>query len=420
MASFSGPNIVDDGLLVAYDAANTKSYRGSALINRYYTQTGNSANTNIWDKVGLSASSNVAIDSSRGTWNGNTIFKATVAASGSYLSYQSIRKCIAASHNTAIGTSRRLTFKVRMLEPSSTAISNISYHNGGGTAGHNSSHFTLLDESEVPADSIIKDNWYLLELDVSGTYSSGHCVGIGLPSAHSQAVTFLFTELMVYSSADSGSEPQPFTPTERVSNSTSINTDGLKNMTGTNHLSDGEFNGTYQNNDNKKSIVFDGSTDHIITGLTRGDLGNTLTIVVWYKYTGSSNRTYTAIIGGKESGSGTEFFIGKNTGNTNIGVQDGNYSSTFVTGSNAFDGNWHQIVYTYDSGTGKIYLDGTLKSSGSFTKCNDAEEIMIGIEFEGSNYPFPGNMSQILMYTRVLTAAEVAQNFNALRGRFGI
>jgi hypothetical protein len=420
MASFSGPNIVDDELLVAYDAANTKSYRGSALINRYYTQTGNSANTNIWDKVGLSASTNVAIDSSRGTWNGNTIFKATVAASGSYLSYQSIRKCIAASHNTAIGTSRRLTFKVRMLEPSSTAISNISYHNGGGTAGHNSSHFTLLDESEVPADSIIKDNWYLLELDVSGTYGSGHCVGIGLPSAHSQAVTFLFTELMVYSSADSGSEPQPFTPTERLSNSTSINTDGLKNMTGTNTTFDGEFNGTYQNNDNKKSIVFDGSTDHIITGLTRGDLGNTLTIVVWYKYTGSSNRTYTAIIGGKESGSGTEFFIGKNTGNTNIGVQDGNYSSTFVTGSNAFDGNWHQIVYTYDSGTGKIYLDGTLKSSGSFTKCNDAEEIMIGIEFEGSNYPFPGNMSQILMYTRVLTAAEVTQNFNALRGRFGI
>ncbi len=420
MASFSGPNIVDDELLVAYDAANTKSYRGSALINRYYTQTGNSANTNIWDKVGLSASTNVAIDSSRGTWNGNTIFKATVAASGSYLSYQSIRKCIAASHNTAIGTSRRLTFKVRMLEPSSTAISNISYHNGGGTAGHNSSHFTLLDESEVPADSIIKDNWYLLELDVSGTYGSGHCVGIGLPSAHSQAVTFLFTELMVYSSADSGSEPQPFTPTERLSNSTSINTDGLKNMTGTNTTFDGEFNGTYQNNDNKKSIVFDGSTDHIITGLTRGDLGNTLTIVVWYKYTGSSNRTYTAIIGGKESGTGTEFFIGKNTGNTNIGVQDGNYSSTFVTGSNAFDGNWHQIVYTYDSGTGKIYLDGTLKSSGSFTKCNDAEEIMIGIEFEGSNYPFPGNMSQILMYTRVLTAAEVTQNFNALRGRFGI
>ena len=147
-------------------------------------------------------------------------------------------------------------------------------------------------------------------------------------------------------------------------------------MTGTNTTFDGEFNGTYQHNDNKKSIVFDGSTDHIITGLTRGDLGNTLTIVVWYKYTGSSNRTYTAIIGGKESGGGTEFFIGKNTGNTNIGVQDGNYSSTFVTGSNAFDGNWHQIVYTYDSGTGKIYLDGTLKSSGSFTKCNDAEEII--------------------------------------------
>ena len=183
---------------------------------------------------------------------------------------------------------------------------------------------------------------------------------------------------------------------------------------------DGTISGATHTSGAGGYFSFDGSTDHIITGLTRGDLGNTLTIVVWYKYTGSSNRTYTAIIGGKESGSGTEFFIGKNTGNTNIGVQDGNYSSTFVTGSNAFDGNWHQIVYTYDSGTGKIYLDGTLKSSGSFTKCNDAEEIMIGIEFEGSNYPFLGNMSQIVMYTKVLSAAEVAQNFNALRGRYGI
>ena len=409
MACSSGPNVVDDGLVAAYDAANTKSYSGSALINRYYTQTGNSANTNIWDKVGLSASANVAIDSSRGTWNGNTIFKATVPASGSYLSYQSIRKCISSSHNTAIGSSRRLTFKVRMLEPSSTAISNISYHNGGGTAGHNSSHFTLLDESEVPEDSIIKDNWYLLELSVNGTYSSGHCVGIGLPSAHSQAVTFLFTELMVYSSGDSGSEPQPFTPTERSA------TDGFKDMISTN---DGDLNGTYQHNDNKKSIVFDGTNDYITTGFTRGTLGDYLTIVAWYKYTGSSTRTYSAIIGGKESG--TEFFIGKNTGNTNIGVQDGNYSSGFVTGSDAFDGNWHQIVYTYDNGTGKIYLDGILKSSGSFTKCNDSEEIIIGGETEGSGYYLDGNISQVLIYNKVLTATEVKQNFNALRDRYGI
>ena len=34
--------------------------------------------------------------------------------------------------------------------------------------------------------------------------------------------------------------------------------------------------------------------------------------------------------------------------------------------------------------------------------------------------PFNGKISQTLAYNRALTAAEVKQNFNALRGRFGI
>lgn len=166
---------------------------------------------------------------------------------------------------------------------------------------------------------------------------------------------------------------------------------------------------------------FDGTDDYVTTGFTRGTLGNYLTISVWYKYLGSSGRTYSAIIGGKEPpGTGTEFFIGKNTGNTNIGVQDGNYYDSFVTGSNAFDGNWHQIVYTYDNGTGKIYLDSILKNTNSFTKCNDAEEIIIGGETEGGGFYFDGHISSVSFYNRVLTATEIQQNFNTARGRFGI
>jgi hypothetical protein len=436
MACSSGPNIVDDGLVAAYDAANTKSYRGSALINRYYTQTGNSANTNIWDKVGLSASSNVAIDSSRGTWNGNTIFKATVAASGSYLGYQSIRKCIAASHNTAIGTSRRLTFKVRMLEPSSTAISNISYHNGGGTAGHNSSHFTLLDESEVPADSIIKDNWYLLELDVSGTYSSGHCVGIGLPSAHSQAVTFLFTELMVYSSADSGSEPQPFTPTERSA------TDGFEDMISTN---DGDLSGTYQHNDNKESIRFDGTNDYIriseSTSTAIHNIGSTASIECWFKSESGTTSTHFGILFGWGE-TGTAKYSNLSIGNWFSGASDESihlgYNAASVLyyeadGSTKYhDGNWHHVIATIGPNQHKIYVDGVSKSMSFQTGTNgysvsnvfglsSGSVVEIGRRpYNGGSGYFNGRISNARIYNKVLTAAEVAQNFNALRGRFGI
>ena len=35
------------------------------------------------------------------------------------------------------------------------------------------------------------------------------------------------------------------------------------------------------------------------------------------------------------------------------------------------------------------------------------------------NY-FDGKISNVKMYNKTLTASEVAQNFNALRGRYGI
>jgi len=36
------------------------------------------------------------------------------------------------------------------------------------------------------------------------------------------------------------------------------------------------------------------------------------------------------------------------------------------------------------------------------------------------NDPFDGKISQTLAYNRALTASEVKQNYNALKGRFGI
>ena len=208
-----------------------------------------------------------------------------------------------------------------------------------------------------------------------------------------------------------------FTPLVNTNGSAVL---GLSDLSGNRNFGDSGGSGVLYSSANGGSLSFDGSDEYVTTGFTRGTLGNQSTLISWYKYTGTSGRTYSPIFGGKESGSGTEFFIGKNSGNTNIGVQDGNYYDSFVTGSNAFDGNYHQIVYTYDNGTGKIYLDGTLRNTNSFTKCNDSEEIVIGSELEGGGYYFIGNIAQVSIYNRALTAAEVSQNYNALRGRFGL
>jgi hypothetical protein len=172
---------------------------------------------------------------------------------------------------------------------------------------------------------------------------------------------------------------------------------------------------------NGGNLIFDGTNDYVTTTITRGSLGNTMSIEAYFKYTGADSRTYSAIIGGYESsGSGTEFFLGKNTGNTYFGIQDGNYRPDFVTTNYVFDGNFHHIVYTYNNGTGTLFIDGIQRGQNSFTKCNDSEILYIGNEIESSGYYWPGSIPVVRFYNKVLSAMEVQQNFNANRGRYGI
>jgi len=57
--------------------------------------------------------------------------------------------------------------------------------------------------------------------------------------------------------------------------------------------------------------------------------------------------------------------------------------------------------------------------SGTVTQ-NTTGAAFIGIYGNFAGYPFTGNISNTQIYNRALSAAEVSQNFNALRGRFGI
>jgi len=155
---------------------------------------------------------------------------------------------------------------------------------------------------------------------------------------------------------------------------------------------------------------FDGTNDQVATSVTRGTLGDSTSVEATFQYQGNSGDAYRPIIGGNDPGAGTEFFLGKNFGNTYFGVQDGNYDGGFVTGYNVFDGRWHHMVYTYNNNTGKIYLDGTLRNTGTFSKCNIGEQIYIGAEVQ-EGYWWKGNISQAKYYTQTLTETQVKQNY---------
>jgi len=73
---------------------------------------------------------------------------------------------------------------------------------------------------------------------------------------------------------------------------------------------------------------------------------------------------------------------------------------------------------TYDGSTLKFYLNSTLTSSVSTSATpnqnNDALQIL------QSNYSIDGRIGCARVYNRALTSAEVTQNFNAQKSRFGI
>ncbi len=157
-----------------------------------------------------------------------------------------------------------------------------------------------------------------------------------------------------------------------------------------------------------KALDFDGVDDYVITTANRGSY-SAITVSAWFRFEGSVSDSYRAII----SGQSADFFIGKNTGNSNIGIQDGSYNSAMAVGTNAWDGAWHHIAYTFSGGTGTVYLDGVSVGSGAFSGGTGA--IWIGQENEGAGYDFNGKIDDVRFYSRALSPAEIAALYSSVQ-----
>jgi hypothetical protein len=88
--------------------------------------------------------------------------------------------------------------------------------------------------------------------------------------------------------------------------------------------------------------------------------------------------------------------------------------------------SWYQVVGTYTSGARRLYINGVLVNSDSQsgTINTNASGMSIGVYagYSGGarGYYYNGNLAVCRIYNRALSAAEISQNFQALRGRFGI
>jgi len=99
------------------------------------------------------------------------------------------------------------------------------------------------------------------------------------------------------------------------------------------------------------------------------------------------------------------------------------YANDYAWTVSDLTGAWHNIVVTYVSPSLTLYIDGVIQSTITITGTPNVTNNNLEIgTFDGVQlkYSFNGNIPAIHVYNRALSAAEVLQNFNALRGRYGI
>lgn len=168
---------------------------------------------------------------------------------------------------------------------------------------------------------------------------------------------------------------------------------------------------TYANNG---SYTFNGSTDviRVSKNLLSGTLDFTITAIA--RTTNMNSVDY--ICGNYGTGNnGLELYF-QNSKIILYAV------GTYLTGiTNLSSNTWYHITATRVSGVATIYINGVLEISGAMAgNIPTTNPFTIGNGHDYTSEAFSGNIPYVTVYNRALVPSEIRQNFNALRGRFGI
>jgi hypothetical protein len=179
-------------------------------------------------------------------------------------------------------------------------------------------------------------------------------------------------------------------------------------------------NGTGYNSGNLGSLVFDGSNDYISFN-SNPSLTNQITVDVWVNLTATTPNGNGWILG--REGSYRLLYTSSSFQWVCATVNNGWYTAGTAAGANLTTTNSIvNVVGTYDGSNDRIYVNGILITTGSAISGNilTTGNYYLG-RSDAVNIDYGKlNMYSHKLYNRALSAAEISQNYNALKGRFSI
>tara|TARA_R110001606_G_scaffold109857_1_gene235674 strand:+ start:3390 stop:4082 length:693 start_codon:yes stop_codon:yes gene_type:complete len=198
-----------------------------------------------------------------------------------------------------------------------------------------------------------------------------------------------------------------------VDNLVGANTGALENGVGFTSTYGGEF-------------VFDGVDQNINIGVGTGinQLSGDFTVSIWARRTSASGNTWGNLFG--------DYYTNTTATTNEWQIMMSSASQIFVyrvpsyvinaTSSGFPINTWINVVMTRIGTTLKLYansnLIATTTNSGDWG--TSTGDLNMGTDGDGSSEPFPGEISAVQVYDQGLTAAEVLQNYNAQKSRYGL
>ena len=184
---------------------------------------------------------------------------------------------------------------------------------------------------------------------------------------------------------------------------------------------------TFDTSNTKSFLCTNGVNKRITSSGDSLDLQSQLTISAWIKPTGTAFTTsqYYYVIGKNSSaGYGDHQFAMNINPSQNFEMQLS--GSTLSIPYTWTTDTWYHLVTKWDGSNLFGYINGILQGSvGGATSTTFKPNFSISgrstlVDFSGSAYSFPGYISIVSVYNRALSADEITQNFNALKGRYGL
>lgn len=160
------------------------------------------------------------------------------------------------------------------------------------------------------------------------------------------------------------------------------------------------------------ALSFDGTDDYVDFSASLGTLSN-YTLMFWARRDVESRMPVAAR-------TGTAFYwYGDNSYFYTHGGVTGEYYYAKPTSIPL--GTWGHYCVVYNGSNVSIYRQGVFQGSQNTTgTANWSQGIRVGGWAGGAGYAWQGLISNVMMYSTALTAADVKQNFNALRGRYNL